>query len=126
MDAELPIWTENIETRSPVFENTDGVGWCINVIHNAGLGRYILTSEHTETHRGNFGIFDAPQPWGPWTTVHYEHGWGQDHIPVNTFYWNFSNKWMDEDGKTFSLIFTGRKENDSFNVIRGKFITEIE
>jgi len=31
---------------------------------------------------------------------------------------------MSEDGKTFSLIFTGRKENDSFNLMRGEFITE--
>jgi hypothetical protein len=30
---------------------------------------------------------------------------------------------MSDDGKNFSLIFTGRKENDSFNVIRGEFVT---
>jgi hypothetical protein len=28
-----------------------------------------------------------------------------------------------KDGKSFSLISTGRKENDSFNVIRGEFVT---
>ncbi len=118
---ENPVWTKDINKRVPVFENPDGVGWCINVIYNEGLKRYILTSEHTETHRGNIGIFDAPKPWGPWTTVLYEKNWGEGHIPLNTFYWNFSNKWTSEDGKSFSIIFTGRKENDSFNVIRGKF-----
>ncbi len=25
--------------------------------------------------------------------------------------------------RSFTLIFTGRKENDSFNVIRGEFVT---
>jgi len=119
-----PQWTKNVRERKPVFENPAGVGWCINVIYNLGLKRYILTTEHTETHRGNIGIFDAPAPWGPWTTVAYEQNWGEGHFPLNTFYWNFSNKWTSEDGKEFSLIFTGRKENDSFNVIRGKFITE--
>ena len=124
MDNNTPIWTKDIKVRAPVFENPDGVGWCMNVIYNSGIKRYLLTTEHTETHRGNIGIFDAPEPWGPWTTVLYERGWGEGHIPVNTFFWNFSNKWTSDDGKTFSLIFTGRKENDSFNLIRGKFITE--
>jgi hypothetical protein len=118
-----PVWTKDLERRKAVFKDPDGVGWCINVSYNQGLKRYILTSEHTETHRGNIGIFDAPDPWGPWTTVCYQEKWGEGHIPLNTFYWNFSNKWMSDDGKSFSLIFTGRKENDSFNVIRGAFVT---
>ncbi len=50
--------------------------------------------------------------------------WGDGHFPLNTFYWNFSNKWLSADGKHFSLIFTGRKENDSFNLIQGEFTTE--
>ncbi|MFW6370660.1 MAG: hypothetical protein ACOC10_05570 [Bacteroidota bacterium] len=119
-----PTWTNDIHKRAPVFENPAGVGWCINVSYNPGLKRYLLTTEHTETHRGNIGIFDAPEPWGPWTTVLYEKDWGDGHVPLNTFYWNFSNKWLSQDGKTFSLIFTGRKENDSFNMIRGKFFTK--
>jgi hypothetical protein len=120
-----PIWTNDLKERIPVFENPDGVGWCINVSYNSRLKRYLLTTEHTETHRGNIGIFDASEPWGPWTTVLYQEKWGEGHIPLNTFYWNFSNKWLSEDGEHFSLIFSGRKENDSFNLIRGKFITEI-
>lgn len=119
-----PTWTKDIKKRTAAFENPTGVGWCINVGYNAGLQRYLLTTEHTETHRGNIGIFDAPNPWGPWTTVCYEEKWGDGHIPLNTFFWNFSNKWMSADGKSFSLIFTGRKENDSFNLIRGEFISE--
>lgn len=119
-----PTWTKDIDERKPVFENPAGVGWCMNVSYNAGLKRYILTTEHTETHRGNIGIFDAPEPWGPWTTVCYEEKWGDGHIPLNSFFWNFSNKWASPDGRSFSLIFTGRKENDSFNLVRGEFIPE--
>ena len=118
------IWTKNLNERLPVFENPDGVGWSINVSYNSKLERYFLTTEHTESHRGNLGIFDAPEPWGPWTTVLYDNSWGEGFIPLNTFYWNFANKWLSKDGKNFSLIFTGRKENDSFNLIRGKFITD--
>lgn len=119
-----PTWTKNINNRMPVFKNPQGVGWCINVSYNVGLQRYILTTEHTETHRGNIGIFDAQNPWGPWTTVSYESNWGEGHFPLNTFFWNFPNKWLSADGKSFLLIFTGRKENDSFNLIRGNFKTK--
>jgi len=124
MNNGNPTWTSDVFARTPVFENPAGVGWCINVSYNSSLKRYFLTTEHTETHRGNIGIFDAPEPWGPWTTVLYERKWGEEHIPLNTFYWNFSNKWLSSDGKHFSLIFTGRKENDSFNMIRGDFVAE--
>ena len=108
--------------RDFVIRHSRGVGWNLSVSHNAPLGRYLLSTEHTETHRGKLGIFDAPHPWGPWTTVAYYENWGQGHVPVNTFYWNFSNKWLNSDGTHFSLIFTGRKENDSWNVLRGSFI----
>ena len=117
-----PAWTKELSQRRPVFEDKNGVGWCLSVSYNAGLKRYLLCTEHTETHRGKLGIFDAPQPWGPWTTVAYCQDWGQGHVPVNTFYWNFSNKWLSADGTDFSLIFTGRKENDSWNVLRGVFV----
>jgi len=54
--------------------------------------------------------------------VAYYQNWGDGHVPLNTFYWNFSNKWLSGDGRQFSLIFTGRKENDSCNVVRGSFV----
>jgi len=82
----------------------------------------ILTTEHTETHRGNIGIFDAPEPWGPLTTVCCRERWGEGHIPLITFFWNFFNKWTSVGGKHFSMIFCGRKDNDSFNQIRGNLI----
>lgn len=110
MEINKPLWTKDINKRKPVFENNAGVGWCINVSYNKGLRRYLLTSEHTETHRGNIGIFDAPEPWGPWTTFCYEKQWGEGHIPLNTFYWNFSNKWLSDDVKSFSLILPDEKK----------------
>lgn len=48
-----PIWSENIIDIKPVFENNNGVGWCINVSYNNGLNRYILATEHSETHRAS-------------------------------------------------------------------------
>lgn len=117
-----PIWTADLSARRPVFEDPNGVGWNLSVSYNAGLGRYLLCTEHTETHRGKLGVFDAPEPWGPWTTVAYYDAWGEGQVPVNTFFWNFANKWLSADGTQFVMTFTGRKENDSWNVLRGEFV----
>lgn len=117
-----PSWSSELQARQPVFEDPNGVGWNLSVSHNAGLGRYLLCTEHTETHRGKLGIFDAPEPWGPWTTVAYYDDWGEGHVPLNTFYWNFANKWLSPDGTRFSITFTGRGENDSWNTLRGEMV----
>lgn len=39
-----------------------------------------------------------------------------------SLYWNFSNKWLSADGRHFSMAFAGRKENDSWNTIRGESV----
>lgn len=116
-----PGWTNRIKDRQPVFENPEGVGWNVSVTYNAGLGRYLLCTEFGRTHLGKLSIFDAPEPWGPWTTVVYEEDWGRGQIPLDTFYWSFPAKWISEDGRDFTFSFTGRSVNDSFNAVRGRF-----
>ncbi len=119
-----PIWTDDITVRVPAFYDPEGVGWNTSVSYNIPLRRYLLITEHTETFKGNIGIFEAPEPWGPWSTVLYEDGFGAGFIVTNTFFWNFSNKWLSPDGKNFTLIFTGIgiTTNDSWNSVQGEFI----
>jgi hypothetical protein len=93
-----------------------------SVTFNSGLNRYLLITEHTQRSGGNIGIYDAPEPWGPWTTVLFQNSFGLPIIKPNSFYWNFSNKWQSEDGRDFVLIFTGKNENDSLNLVEGRFI----
>jgi hypothetical protein len=124
LDADdVPAWTKNIASREPVFEDPNGVGWCMSVSYNAGLRRYLLCTEHDRSFNGNLGIFDAPEPWGPWTTVGYYDNWGSFG---STFYWNFSNKWLSSNGKDFVLIFTGTGDNDAWNTASGTFSAGIE
>lgn len=121
---EQPVWTTDLRRKQPVFADANGVGWNLSVSYNSGLRRYILSTEHTETHVGKMGLFDAPEPWGPWTTVAYEDAWGAGHVEVTTFYWNFNQKWLSEDGLRFTLIFTGKNTNDSWNTVAGRFVLE--
>lgn len=115
-----PIWSKNITERGAVFENQ---GSCCRsgITYNAGLKRYLWCQilpgnnsdkpdEKVDTRfEGGFGIYDAPEPWGPWTTVFYTEDW--DVGPGETS--SLPTKWMSDDGKTCHLVFSG---DDSFSV----------
>lgn len=58
---------------------------------------------------GGFGIYDAPEPWGPWTTAFFTREW--DVGPGERG--EFPPKWMSADGKTMYLVFSG---DDNFCV----------
>ena len=127
-----PLWG-SISQKQPVFEDPNGVGWCMSAHYNPGLQRYILCTEHDSSHEGRIGIFDAPAPWGPWTTVEYfteASPFGKSrpgsHLPWrnNVFFIAFATKWLSEDGRSFTLNFTGGgrgADNDSFNTVSGTF-----
>lgn len=131
-DRGEPTWGALAE-KQPVFEDPRGTGWCLSASYNPGLGRYLLCTEHTASHSGVMGLFDAPEPWGPWTTVRYwspsdrfgESRPGSD-LPWkhNVFFMSFAPKWLS-DHCSFTLVFTGGgrgRDNDSFNTVRGRFV----
>lgn len=120
-----PLWTADIGRRGAVFEHR---GNCFRsgITYNEAVGRYFwwqskfpkdadrsipLFSKPTADPRfaGAFGVFDAPEPWGPWTTVFYTENW--DVGPGETG--SFPAKWMSEDGITMHLVFSG---DDHFSV----------
>lgn len=117
-EAGHPVWSSNILSKAPVFEDPSGVGWCLSVSYNPGLQRYILMTEHSESFSGNLGVYDAPTPWGPWTTV--AHSASAPDME-NAFYWNMPTRWISGNGRQFVLFFTGINEHDALNIIKGEF-----
>ncbi len=116
-----PIWSNDIARRGAVFTHP---GNCYRggVTYNAGLKRYLWCqilphSTHPQGMRfqGGFGIYDAPEPWGPWTTAFYAEAW--DVGPGESS--GLPTKWMSTDGKSLHLVFSG---DDSFSVRRGAVI----
>ena len=90
--------------------NTGGV-MRTSVTYNAGLGRYILTTQQVKrtTPGAYIGIYDAPNPWGPWTTVLFADAQTvglQGSGDPKTVFWNFSNKWTSSDGKNSVIVYT--------------------
>jgi len=113
LDADRKaVWSADIERRKAIFTDPSGTQR-IAITYNAALDRYLLTTSHQPegsggTHTAALGIFDAPQPWGPWTTVYYDDHWsvieGKD---CRTYHHKFPTKWMSSDGKTMWLLFSG-------------------
>jgi CubicO group peptidase (beta-lactamase class C family) len=110
-----PTWTKRVEGRGAVFSHP-GKCYRSGITYNPALKRYLWcqilhASRHPQGQRfqGGFGIYDAPQPWGPWTTVFYTDDW--DVGPGETS--SFPTKWMSSDGKTLHLVFSG---DDYFSV----------
>ncbi len=115
--ASQPAWTRNIRERGAVFVNP-GRCYRSGISYHAGLKRYLWcqilpfsTDPRGPRFQGGFGIYEAPEPWGPWHTVFYTENW--DVGPGETS--SFPTKWMSPDGRTCHLVFSG---DDSFSVRR--------
>jgi hypothetical protein len=115
-----PQWSAEIARRAAVFENG---GHCFRggITYNPALHRYLWCQILPESHhpegtrfQGGFGIYDAPEPWGPWTTVFYTPDW--DVGPGDSS--SFPTKWMSADGRRAWLVFSNR---DSFALRKAEF-----
>ncbi len=110
-DNGLPLWSGDIAQRGGVFDDPGGC-YRSSVSYVAGLRRYLWcqTLPGGDTRfRGGLAIYDAPEPWGPWTTAYFTAEW--DVGPGETS--SFPTKWMSTDGNTLHLVFSG---DDCFSV----------
>lgn len=131
-----PIWSPDINARKPVFEDARNGVMRTSVIYNPGIKRYILVVQQVtrykdlNSRKGYIGIYDAPEPWGSWSTVLFAHPWDIGSPPhlqnsaypgdAKTVYWNFSPKWWSNDGKQFVMVYTG-PGGDQWGTVEGRF-----
>ncbi len=106
LDSENhPTWTADIAQRGTVFTHA-GNCYRSGISYNAGLKRYlwcqILPGDDTRFD-GGFGIYDAPEPWGPWSTAYFTANWDVGPGEASSF----PPKWMSALGKTLHLVFSG-------------------
>ena len=112
-----PRWTKDIRKRGAVFTNP-GACYRSGISYHKPSGRYLWcqTGQGEETRfKGGLGIYDAPNPWGPWTTVFQTDEW--DVGPGETS--SFPTKWMEKDGETLWLVFSG---DDHFSVRKARLV----
>jgi hypothetical protein len=118
LDANAqPQWSSDIASRGAVLTNP-GMCYRSSVSYHPGLKRYLWcqTGAGEDTRfAGGFAIYDAPEPWGPWTvafqTKQWDVGPGESmHLPT---------KWMNSN--ELWLLFSG---DDCFSLRRGRIITD--
>jgi len=111
MKDGTPLWSKDITQRGPALAYP---AHCqrVDASYNAPLRRYLLTVAYG--HGKGWGLFDAPHPWGPWTTAFSTPDWGQGE----THGYRLPTKWISDDGRTMWLVFSGTKTNDAFCVRR--------
>ena len=117
-----PRWTRDISLRAAVFEHRDA---CLRsaMTWNPALRRYLwwqhIPQQPGHKDRGDtrfeggFGVYDAPEPWGPWTTAFFTPQW--DVGPGE--HGDFPAKWISKDGGSGHLVFSG---DDCFSVRRAQ------
>jgi len=109
-----PEWTADIAQHAAAFTHR---GYCYRsgLTYNAALKRYlwcqILPGPDTR-FEGGFGVYDAPEPWGPWTNAFFTPRW--DVGPGESA--SIPTKWISDGGLTIHLVFSG---DDHFSVRRG-------
>ncbi|WP_211325564.1 gamma-glutamyltransferase [Roseimicrobium gellanilyticum] len=113
-------WSGEVKDRQHVLKHP-GKAYRTSVSYHASTKRYLLVqpiaSEEARDKSGRLdvrfsgglAVFDAPEPWGPWSTVFYEPTW--DTGPGDSA--SLPVKWMAEDGRALHLVFSG---NDSFSI----------
>lgn len=110
----VPEWSTDIRDRGALLKNP-GACYRSSISYNPALKRYLWcqTGSGEDTrYRGGFTIYDAPEPWGPWTVAYQTDEW--DVGPGETMH--LPAKWMSADGLKVHLIFSG---DDCFSVRQG-------
>ena len=126
-----PVWKRDMEQAIPIMSLHKHLG-LPEMVYMKKLGRYIL---FTWRLRGDFSpddgtdlmIFEAPEPWGPFSLVYTEEYWmGKEFTPYCP---RLPLKWVEDDGVTAWMQFSGNwgkvgKDNFYYrsNVRKFKFL----
>jgi hypothetical protein len=123
-----PTWNKNDKLAVPVFRYPKMTGEN-HVSYNPGIKRYIMGNYGfvdddlnprpyhqgtwpESTYRSQLTLYEAPEPWGPWSLFYQDDNWGTygDYQP------SFPTKWMSEDGRTMFMVSAGSWDDYNFTV----------
>jgi CubicO group peptidase (beta-lactamase class C family) len=110
-----PLWSQDAAERGAVLTDP---GRCYRsmLTYDAGLKRYLwCVTRPTMSKPVTYGlvVYDAPEPWGPWTAAYSAEAWDVDAGESA----GFPTKWIGSDGKTLHVVFAG---GDAFNLRRAE------
>jgi hypothetical protein len=104
-----PAWSYRLDDSIPVLSLHRWLG-LPEMVYLAGIKRYLLLTwrlhkDFSPDDGSDLLVFEAPEPWGPFSLVHFEEYWeGQEYTPYCP---RVPLKWMEGDGVTGWLQFSG-------------------
>ncbi|HEX3799588.1 MAG TPA: DUF4185 domain-containing protein [Verrucomicrobiae bacterium] len=118
-----PVWDQDFAMAGPIFTDANGSAPA-GMNYDPGLKRYLLACFHEGP--GQLGLFEAREPWGPWSTVAYYNNWAGMGAAGEGLTCEFPEKWMSADGATVWAVFSaygdggkqGLRAHDRFNVVK--------
>ncbi|MCX7011341.1 MAG: hypothetical protein NTW86_02025 [Candidatus Sumerlaeota bacterium] len=128
LDGAQPLWSREFERKRLAFSDPNGYIWHVGVTFVPSIGRFLFSKPHyspgadrvdpegDRSKVSGLGIFDAPKPWGPWTTVYYEDRFYDANFKFTYF---IPAKYLSADGKSLWLTWSGPPEYDNVNFVRG-------
>ena len=126
MPDRSPLWATNANKRIGILERF-GACYRPSVTFDAPINRFLLVHPMPNAssrdaagkidvrYHGGLAVYEARQPWGPWSVVFDSDAW--DVGPGDSA--SFPSKWISADGRSPHLVFSG---NDSFAVRQAQFI----
>ena len=104
-----PAWLPDLDAAVPILSMHKWLG-APEMVYLAGIQRYLL---FTWRLHGDFSpnsgtdliVLESPEPWGPFSLVHFEEYW--EGAEVNPYCPRLPLKWMEPDGVTGYLQFSG-------------------
>ncbi len=124
-----PLWSGTSALAQPVWTDTNNGQW-LSVTFDRAIGRYIAYNDHGYACGGQpcereVSLFDAPSPWGPWTTFDYEEefdnvGCGSNCLADGAeVSWFMMQKWFSSDGLTIWPEYSSTGSYATLNLIEG-------
>lgn len=112
-DDGRPQWSGELARAVPVLVHPGYLG-TVEMVWLAGIERYLLLSWHHKVKAScdagsELVIYDAPQPWGPFTLVHHEDPW--EDAEVNPYNPRLPLAWFDQQRLEGWLLFSGSWRN---------------
>jgi hypothetical protein len=128
--AGQPVWDADDAAAAPVFRYDRMTGEN-HVCYNKHIERYLMGNygfvdnelRPRPNHQGQWPesalrsqltLFEAPEPWGPWSLFYQDDDWGTygDYQP------SFPTKWMSSDGRVLFMVSAGSWDDYNFTVQR--------
>ena len=108
-----PIWSNNINSVSPVLI-ADSYASIGTAVYIKQLDRIVLaTACRRSKSPSSLLILEAPNPWGPWSTVGHVEKWGSGQDGDFRYEPRLPAKWIK--GNTMIMVYSDRILSDKFN-----------